>query len=355
MHPPIISSSHLVIIPSSSYPFTRSPALPFRPSLTPTQRKTTDPMPRSTPIIISSENGRQGAEAAMHLLRNGGSALDAVEVACRVVEDDPQEHSVGYSGLPNVLGDVELDASIMDGLTLRTGAVAGVHNYGNVITLARKVMDELPHVLLVGRGAERFAAELGMQPAEQRSFDSLHRWRQRFEDAGVAELTDMPLRELAKRMTRPVNLVDRVDHGTVNFIALDQAGNIASAVSTSGLAWKYPGRVGDSPVVGAGNYCDNRYGAAACTGMGELAIRVSTARSLVLYMKMGMSLHDAGMEALADLAYLQAQPGQYMNIVAMTPGGEHAGFTSVPGKQYLYFGADMDEPALAQREVIRTP
>ncbi|MEZ4831062.1 MAG: isoaspartyl peptidase/L-asparaginase [Caldilineaceae bacterium] len=118
----------------------------------------------------------------MELLRNGGSALDAVEIAARVVEDDPLEHSVGYSGLPNILGDVELDASIMDGLTLRTGAVAGVHNYGNVITLARKVMEELPHVLLVGRGAERFAAELGMQPAEQRSFESLRRWRERFDD-----------------------------------------------------------------------------------------------------------------------------------------------------------------------------
>jgi beta-aspartyl-peptidase (threonine type) len=309
-------------------------------------------MPQFTPIIIASENGRQGSEAAMTLLRNGGSALDAVEVACRVVEDDPLEHSVGYSGLPNILGDVELDASIMDGRTLRTGAVAGVRHYGNPISLARKVMEELPHVLLVGRGAERFAAELGMQPMEQRSFESLRRWRERFDAYGVNELTDMPLRELAKRLTRPVNLVDRVDHGTVNFIALDQAGNLASAVSTSGLAWKYPGRVGDSPIVGAGNYCDNRYGAVACTGMGELAIRVSTARSLVLYLKVRMSLHDAGMEALRDLDHLQAQPGQYMNIVAITPSGEHAGFTTVPGKQYLYFSAEMDEPALAERKVM---
>jgi L-asparaginase / beta-aspartyl-peptidase len=310
-------------------------------------------MPHSTPVIIASENGRQGSEAAMKLLRNGGSALDAVEIAARVVEDDPLEHSVGYSGLPNVLGDVELDASIMDGRTLRTGAVAGVHHYGNVISLARKVMEELPHVLLVGRGAERFAAEMGMQPAEQRSFEALRRWRERFDVYGVNELTDIPLRELAKRLTRPVNLVDRVDHGTVNFIALDMHGNLASAVSTSGLAWKYPGRVGDSPIVGAGNYCDNRYGAAACTGMGELAIRVSTARSLVLYMKMGMDLHEAGLEALRDLDYLQAQPGQYMNIVAMTPDGDHTGFTTVPGKQYLYFSAEMDAPALTERQLMR--
>lgn len=301
------------------------------------------------PVIIASENGRQGAIAAMALLRNGGSALDAVELACRVVEDDPEEHSVGYSGIPNVLGEVELDASIMDGRTLRTGAVAGLTQYGNPITLARKVMEELPHVLLVGRGAERFAAEMGMAPSEQRTFEALARWRQRFTDGEIHELNALPLRQLAAKLTRPLELQDRVDPGTVNFIALDQAGDLASAVSTSGIAWKYPGRVGDSPVVGAGNYCDNRYGAVACTGMGELAIRTSTARSMVLYLKMGMSLREAGLEALRDLAYLENQPGQRMNIVAMTPDGDHAGFTTDPGKEYLYFRGDMAEPALAAR------
>jgi L-asparaginase / beta-aspartyl-peptidase len=309
-------------------------------------------MTHHTPVIVSSENGRQGAVAAMKILCNGGSALDAVEVACRVVEDDPEEHSVGYSGLPNVVGEVELDASIMDGRTLRTGAVAGVRNYGNVISLARKVMDELPHVLLMGYGAERLAAELGMQPSEQRSFEAMRRWRERFNETGIVELNQQPLRHLVARITRPINLQDRVEHGTVNFLALDRAGNLASAVSTSGLGWKYPGRIGDSPIVGAGNYCDNRYGAAACTGMGELAIRVSTARSLILYMKMGMSLTEAGLECLQDLSYLQAQPGQYMNIVALSPQGDHAGFSTVPGKNYLYFTGDMEEPVLAERTIV---
>ncbi len=259
-----------------------------------------------TPLIVASENGRLGAIAGMEILRHGGSALDAVEAACRVVEDDPADHSVGYGGLPNILGDVELDASIMDGRTLRTGAVAGVLHYGNVITLAREGDGGIAPCAAGGRGAERLAAELGMQPSEQRSFESLQRWRERFDEAGVDEFNQLSLRELASRLTRPMNLKDKVDHGTVNFLALDGAGNIASAVSTSGLAWKYPGRVGDSPIVGAGNYCDNRYGAAACTGMGELAIRVSTARSLILYMKMGMSLHAAGQECLADLTDLDS-------------------------------------------------
>jgi beta-aspartyl-peptidase (threonine type) len=160
-------------------------------------------------------------------------------------------------------------------------------------------------------------------------------------------------------MTAPLNLQDhaangeRIDTlGTVNFLARDLRGNLASGVSTSGIGWKYPGRVGDSPLIGAGNYCDNRYGGVACTGMGELAIRVSTARSLVLYLKAGMSLREAGAEALRDLAVLDARAGQYMNIVAMDAAGNHAGFTTVPGKQYLYMTGEMDEPALAERYAL---
>jgi beta-aspartyl-peptidase (threonine type) len=295
----------------------------------------------------------------MELLRQGGSALDAVELAARIVEDDPDDHSVGYGGLPNVLGEVELDASIMDGRTLRAGAVAAVQGYGRVIALARMVMNETPHVLVVGRGAERFAAEMGEPPANQQTVEAMRRWAERFADRGVAPGQTTNLREIASLLTRPMNLEDKIYKaarndtlGTVNFIALDQNGDLASAVTTSGLGWKYPGRVGDSPLIGAGNYCDNRYGGAACTGMGELAIRVSTARSLVLYMKMGMSLRDAGLEALRDLGGLTTQVGQYMNIVALAPNGEHAGFTTVAGKRYLYMTADMDAPELRERTAL---
>ncbi|MDI9547480.1 MAG: isoaspartyl peptidase/L-asparaginase [Chloroflexota bacterium] len=308
------------------------------------------------PVMAASENGRAGMVAAMALLRKGGRALDAVELACRVTEDDPNDHSVGYSGLPNVMGEVELDASIMDGRDLRSGAVAAVRGYGNPITLARQVMEQLPHVLLAGRGAERFAAANGHAPQDQRTEEALQRWRERFAHYGLDSEGDADLRELTNTLTRPLNLSEAPlsagserRFGTVNFLALDQYGDLASAVSTSGLGWKYPSRVGDSPIIGAGNYCDNRYGATACTGMGELALRVSTARSLVLYMKLGMSLHEAGLEALRDLAYLGGVPGRYMNMVAMTPQGECAGFTTVPGKKYLYMNEEMEEPALAER------
>lgn len=312
------------------------------------------------PLVVASENGRKGAEAAMELLRGGATALDAVELACRVVENDPEDHSVGYGGLPNVLGEVELDASIMDGRTLRAGAVAAVRGYGNPITLARRVMEQLPHVLVVGRGAEQLAEELYQPAVDQRTDAALERWRERFKQYGLETpeggAFGGDLRALARTLAQPLNLRDRAERGekidelgTVNFLARDGRGDLASAVSTSGLGWKYPGRVGDSPIIGAGNYCDNRYGAAACTGLGELALRVATARSVVLYLKMGMDLKAAGREALRDLADLGDAWGEYMNIVVLTPEGAHAGFTTVPGKKYLYFSADMEEPALADR------
>jgi beta-aspartyl-peptidase (threonine type) len=324
-------------------------------------------MPAKLPVVVASENGRAGATAAMELLRQGGKALDAVEVACRVTEDDPSDHSVGYGGLPNLLGQVELDASIMDGRTLRSGAVAGLYGYGNPITLARRVMEELPHVLLVGRGAERFAAELGLAPADQRTEEALRRWRERFLEHGLIPGSSDNLALVANKLARPVVLQDRSappaarigqdtgrddTQGTVNYLVRDQFGDLASAVSTSGVAWKYPGRVGDSPMIGAGNYCDNRYGAVACTGMGELAIRAGTARSIILYLKAGMSIREAGFEALRDIADLAHEPYQYMNFVVLAPDGKHAGFTTVAGRSYLYLNAEMAAPELTARTLL---
>lgn len=312
------------------------------------------------PVMVSSENGRKGMIVAMALLQHGASALEAVEAAARVTEDDLDDHSVGLSGMPNVAGDVELDASIMDGRTLRAGAVAAVRDYANPITLARRVMERLPHVLLVGAGAERFAAELGDHQQDQRTPRSVELWSERFAYYGLQPNDADDLARLATLLTQPVEL-DRgvyreepekgLRTGTVNFLALDGMGNMASAVSTSGIAWKYPGRVGDSPIIGAGNYCDNRYGAAACTGLGELALRVSTARSLVLYIKMGMSLHEAGLEALRDIQELDYAGEHSMNIVVLAPSGEHRGFSTAAAKRYVYMRGNMDEPAFAARSM----
>ncbi len=332
------------------------------------------------PIIVASENGAKGARVAVQILRGGGSALDAVEQACRVVEDDPDEISVGYGGLPNALGEVELDASIMDGRGLAVGAVAALRGYGNAITLARAVMEQTPHVLLAGEGAAQLAQELGYPRANQRTDSTLARWRERFVQQGLLPGERDHLLDAVRRLTQPLDLqaenvrkatasaaekaaekaadgqlsADQLDvFGTVNFLALDGEGNLASAVSTSGLGWKYPGRVGDSPIPGAGNYCDSRSGAAACTGMGEWSLRLGTARTLVMRLALGQSLAEAGVATLRDLRVLAAPlPNQYIDVVALSPSGEHAGFSTVAGKQYLFQTGEMDAPTLVARQMV---
>ena len=143
--------------------------------------------------------------------------------------------------------------------------------------------------------------------------------------------------------------------GTVNFIAIDGKGDIASGVSTSGWAWKYPGRIGDSPIIGAGNYADNRYGACACTGMGEMAIRAGTARSLVLYLKLGMSLAEAARQAMTDLRDLAGDYIGGMNLIALDRAGNHIGMASRAGGSYIYQTGDMHAYAECEREVVEIP
>lgn len=219
-------------------------------------------------IVIASTNGRTGVVEAMRVLRAGGSAVDAVEAGVRVVESDPADQTVGYGGLPNLVGEVELDASIMDGATRRAGAVGAVRRCEHPISLARRVMEELPHVLLVGSGAERFAREMGFPERDLGTPEATAVWREVFETRVPAAYADrLPYLESLRRFARLAVDPERPTE-TVNVIARDAAGNLSCWVSTSGWAWKYPGRLGDSPVIGAGNYADSRYGAAACTGRG---------------------------------------------------------------------------------------
>ncbi len=251
-------------------------------------------------IVLGSDTARAGMEAAVEIIRAGGHALDAVEAGLRLVETAPDVHSVGQDAWPNLLGEHELDASIMDGRTLKAGAVGSLHGYLYPISVARRVMEELPHVFLVGNGAARFAEEIGAERGDLMSEHVRARWaewvRQR---TSPEQWTDWPAQPLARwaRMSADPEAA----HGTVCLVVRDRHGDVASGVSTSGWAWKYPGRIGDSPVIGAGNYADNRYGAAACTGFGEMTIRASTARSVVLYLKMGLPLAEAVRGAIQDL------------------------------------------------------
>jgi len=305
-------------------------------------------------IVIASANGRIGIEDAMRVLRNGGSALDAVEAGIRPVESNPEDHTVGYSGLPNLLGEVEVDASIMDGLTLQAGAVGAVRYCEHAISLARKVMEELPHVLLVGAGAERFAREMGFPERDLLTPEAKRIWEEIFEVKVPAVYRERVayldgIRKYAKLAADPER-----PNETVNVIAQDAQGSLATGVSTSGWSWKYPGRLGDSPVVGAGNYADNRFGAAACTGRGEMAMRLCTAHSVVTYLKMGMTLEAAGREAVADLAYLVDPYFGRVSLIAMDARGNHAGFSNAPDQTYLYLTDDLTACVEAPRIHVET-
>lgn len=303
-------------------------------------------------IIVASANGAVGMDAAWQVLANDGSALDAVEVAARAVEDNPDDHTVGYGGYPNLLGTVELDASIMDGATRRCGAVGGLRGYRAAITVARAVMERLPHVLVVGDGAARLAAELGLPEEDLLTPAAEKVWRDGIEGK-------LPEDSLGARMLSVVaSLATDPERaaGTVNFLAIDRGGHVASAVSTSGWAWKYPGRLGDTPVIGAGNYCDDRYGAAACTGFGELAIRGSTARTIVSGIAGGLPVEDAARAAIEDLFLLGVPRDEMiMNVVAIDAHGNHTAASTRPNTTYVYRADGMDTHGSVPRMLVPAP
>lgn len=305
-------------------------------------------------LVVASTNGRVGIMQAIATLRRGGSAVDAVVAGIRPVEANPEDHTVGFSGLPNLLGEVELDASLMDGRTLATGAVGALRGYQDAIELARHVMEELPHVLIAGDGAQRLAAEVGLPSSDLLTADAERIWRERLGAADSDETAYVAkVRELVRHLSRDPELPEA--HGTVNMIARDRASNVACGVSTSGWAWKYPGRLGDSPIIGAGNYADNRWGAAACTGRGEMAQRCCTAHSVVAFMRGGMDLAGALRTAAMDLIALDDPYKSEVNIIAVDRHGNHAAVSTAPGKTYVYADDEMDEPVEVARQYVPGP
>lgn len=312
----------------------------------------------SAGIVVASANGKIGLPAAIDVLRNGGSALDAVIAGARVVEANPEDHTVGYSGLPNMLGEVELDASVMEGRGLRAGSVGALKGYQDAADLARMVMETLPHVLIAGEGARQLADELGFEPRELLTPEAEAIWRQRLTDETDRDAPYLSrVREMVARNASDPEFADigEIPHGTVNFIARDRSGDLACAVSTSGWAWKYPGRMGDSPIIGAGNYADNRWGAAACTGRGEMAQRCLTAHSVVMFLRFGMSLEEALEQAMKDLDHLDDPYKSEMNIVALDRDGNPGAASTAPDKTYVLMTEDMEEPDERPRIHVEVP
>jgi len=305
------------------------------------------PATKVLPTIVSSGNGRGALATGIAILAKGGSALDAVEACARIVESDPADDTVGYGGLPNVLGMVELDASIVDGTTHAAGSVAALTGFLHPISVARAVMERLPHVMLVGAGAARFAKEIGAEEGDLLTSESREKWVDRLRDAGHTPASIARARDLAPVVAEMVE-----ERGTVNFVAIDTRGNIASAVTTSGWGFKYPGRVGDSPIIGAGHYSDTRFGGAACTGFGELAMRNVTTKTAVDRLARGESAAGVAEAAIADANALTSH-GSRLNIVVLAANGEHAAATTKRGVKYAYQSVGMTRPAVRARAIVR--
>lgn len=264
-----------------------------------------------TPLIITSHDNATGQEAmavGWDILNGGGSALDAVEAAANHIEVDPEDMSVGYGGLPNEHGVIQLDASIMDGRTYNAGSVASLEGIKTPSSVARLVMERTDHVMLVGPAALEFAKSFGYQeedlmtPATRAAF---LRWRERHsptDDWGPPE----HMVETASESPEPEAPAYGLEHGgsleftygTTNVLAVDGNGDVAGITTTSGLSWKINGRIGDSPIIGAGLYVDNSVGAAGATGRGEDVIKSCASFYIVMRMAAGRSPQEACEDAI---------------------------------------------------------
>jgi len=300
------------------------------------------------PIIVCANNGYAYLDDAYTFLKNGGDTIDAAVRVVKGPEDDPKDDSVGLGGLPNEEGVVELDACCMHGPTRRAGSVGGVRNIKNVSLVAKAVMEHTGHVMLVGEGAERFAVAMGF-PRENLLTEHSRKiwmlwkeyhstkdwwgpgladphwqapekpqselWRERFRrlQERAADLRIEPeFRQAAiRRAVFPPT-------GTIHCSALNQKGEISGCTTTSGLAFKLPGRIGDSPIIGAGCYTDQDVGSAGATGSGEENIKVAGAHTIVENMRHGLSPHEAGMDALRRIARNYNNDMNKLRFVDMT-------------------------------------
>ena len=298
-------------------------------------------------LLVANKEAWPGFPTSVQMLREGANSLDALVAGISKVESEVKVRSVGYGGWPNMIGNMELDAAVMDGNTREVGSVGAVPNTLPVAALAHEVMKRLPHVMLTGDGARRFASEIGFAEDNVLFEDSKRVWWERLEKElspeDLARFPDIPLAPLSRAITDP----ERVRDTTV-FLSADPQRGIHAATSTSGWAWKYPGRLGDSPIPGAGFYADSRYGAAACTHTGEMTMRCSTSRTIVLALKLGYSLSDAIKLAVEELKELDSGFLAGVVIHAVDAKGNHevVNFRCEGDIRYWLWEDSMSEPEL---------
>lgn len=280
----------------------------------------------------------RAAEAGAKILSAGGAALDAVEAAVRVLEDDPL-FNAGRGAVFTAQGRIELDASIMDGSSLKAGAVAGVTLPRHPISLARAVMERSPHVMLIGAGADAFARAQGLDLAEPGWFATSRRWRA-LEDALARRGQPVPPRPEGLDRHDPAEALahDEGKRGTVGAVACDAFGHVAAATSTGGVTGKQWGRAGDSPLIGAGTYASDAACAVSCTGAGEYFIRLTVARSIAALVELrGMDAQAAADRVIhGDLTRLGGDGG----AIVVTPHGEVAWSFNTEGMYRARIAAD---------------
>ena len=290
------------------------------------------PVGRARPCVVASANGIRGVALARERILAGTDPLDAIIAGVNIQELDPEDQSVGLGGLPNADGVVQLDASCMHGPTKRAGAVASLEGIATPSLVAKAVMDYTDHVLLVGPGAKRFALEMGFKEQElltEQSRQDWLRWKAR-------------LNPNDNWLDHDDDVAIKFHTGTINMNAVTPAGDIASVTTTSGLSWKIPGRVGDSPLIGAGQYCDNDVGAAGSTGRGEANIKVCGAFLAVEFMRQGMTPEAALVKVMERvLAYTEprllderGRPYFDLQFYAVNKAGEYAGASAYEGSQF---------------------
>ncbi len=265
------------------------------------------------PLVISTwEHGLQANDRAWEILSKGGKAIDAVEQGVRIVEDDPEITSVGIGGFPDRDGNVTLDACIMDEKG-NCGSVSFLQHIKNPISVARKVMDETPHVMLSGEGALQFALANGFKKENLLTANAKKEW------------------EAWKKEAKYKPIINIENHDTIGLLAIDKKGDISGACTTSGLAFKLHGRVGDSPVIGAGLFVDNEIGGATATGMGEAVLKTLGSFLVVELMRQGLSPQEACKEAVMRVVRKQKYKDFQIGFIALNKKGASGAFCIHPG------------------------
>ncbi len=297
--------------------------------------KVVTPTLGNLPIVISTwDFGIAANQAAWKVLAKGGRALDAVEQGVHVPEADPKNQSVGYGGLPDRDGHVTLDACIMDELG-NCGSVAGLEHIKHPISVARLVMEKTPHVMLVGDGALQFAVENGFKKENLLTKESEKAWKEWLKTAKYAPVMNIENKLYDKVAPRKLP-GNQYNHDTIGMLALDANGNLSGACTTSGMAYKLHGRVGDSPIIGAGLYVDNEVGGATSTGVGEEVIRNVGSFLVVELMRQGYTPEAACKEAVMRI--IKKKPDIAKNIqvgfLALNKKGEYGAYAIQKGFSY---------------------